>query len=70
MLSFHQGMDPYSLDVRRDGNVIAMIQWHKDRPPRIVQYGAHFFHLDLNEMKDVAAKLEERYLLECLNKKG
>ena len=32
MLTFHETMDPHSLDVKRDGKLVAMLQWHDDKP--------------------------------------
>ena len=68
MLDFRRTMDPHALDVVRvlcgdrrrsfhDAPVCGSIQWHKDRPPRLVVRDTDQYTLD--EMKQLVAKLEE-----------
>lgn len=35
-LTFRQTADPRSLDVLRGPKCVASLQWHSDRPPRLV----------------------------------
>jgi hypothetical protein len=65
MIIFQQTMDAHSLNVVRDPNpdnphdysrIIAMVQWHPGRPPRVVPQGHSF---TLPEMVEMTDKLRE-----------
>lgn len=69
MLTFHQTMDPHSLDVRREvgaegliihreDKYLGQIQWHKgDSPPRFIPVQGSYLTLD--ELKEVWLSLRE-----------
>lgn len=59
MITFRDSMDPHSLDVRRDDILVAMIQWHREREPRIVVWQPLLSSFTLSEMKQMVTKLDE-----------
>ncbi len=53
-------MDAHSLDVLRGETLVAMIQWHPGRPPRVVDWQKDLGEFTLNEMRDMVNELTKR----------
>lgn len=52
MIATDSGMDPHSLEIKRDGKHVGYIQWHRGREPHIILTGA-FSSLSLTELDTV-----------------
>ena len=63
MISYNRTADPHSLDVKRDGSLIGMAQWHPGRSPRFIPWALNGdirqVFLTIEEMRTIADKLEE-----------
>jgi len=59
MFSFEETMDPHSVDVMRDGRIVARLQWHSRMPMRVVTTGA-FAEFTVAELRAMIAELERR----------
>ncbi len=57
-LEFRATMDPHSIDVYQGQRFVAMLQWHRERPPACVMC-ADAFRLTPDEMRLMAARLDE-----------
>ena len=59
-LVFRQTYDPYALNVARTltGRVIASLQWHPERPPRIVITMA-WAEFTLDELRDMVEQVQK-----------
>jgi predicted GNAT superfamily acetyltransferase len=57
MLRFMESMDPHSLDVRRDGKLVGMIQVHRERYPRLTVF-SDADYLSLDELREITRELE------------
>ncbi len=63
MIDFRPRMDKYALEVRRtdscdNSTIIASIQWHPGRAPRIVWDVDKLFSIDLWEVQLIVGRLE------------
>lgn len=54
MITFEKTMDPHSLNIMRDGDEIGFLQWHSERPARIIlrEAGQQMDHNELQTCLD------------------
>jgi len=58
VITFEKLMDPRSLNIMRGGDDIGFLQWHSDRPARIILHEAGQ-QLDHNELQTCLDKFKE-----------
>lgn len=66
MLEFLGTMNQHAKSVLRDGIHICSIQWHPERPPRVVWHVDILFSITLCELKEIVEELNSCYLKRVL----
>ena len=56
MLEFTRSADPDSLNIKRKGEFLGYLNWHKDKPRQVVMPET-FSQLNLDELKQCVEKL-------------
>lgn len=57
-LEFRMTIDEHARDVFGDGKFIGSIQWHPDRPPRVVWHTDKLFSITLHDLQKIVEKLD------------